>query len=697
MRTLARVGLFLSLVAILSVGYPATAGPRGASGSAPVSAARIGRSYVYLGDLSEIDRSVGGRPETTGVAPLEMDAPAVDGTYTVLVRLYDAPVEGEAIGDVVEIESIEVADGMFVVEAELPATPGEAWVEVTVVDSSGLYTILEPRDPLGETQGEPQLLLGTDAFVGGGLNNQADGNYAVATGGRNNSALGNKSAIGGGWANQASGPVSVVTGGEKNTGSSFYASVGGGRENRAAATYAVISGGYGNKARGPKTTVGGGRLNDAMGIAATIAGGQQNKALHDYAAVGGGRFNSVTAPKGTIGGGGGDSASDGNLVTDKYGAICGGFANQAGDNAGTVTDAWLATVAGGADNEASGSWSFVGGGLINVASGTESGIAAGNRNRATGVGGFVGGGYGNGATGSRSAVLGGYNNAASGYRSAVGGGYSNEASKEESTVAGGYNNTASGSRSTVAGGRDNAAGGTRATIGGGISNHASGTDSVIAGGYDHTVTGQRGSVPGGYRNSASGTDSFAAGHRAKAQHAGAFVWADDTAFDFASTVADQFNVRATGGVRIVSAVSGTGAPSAGVHLAYGSNSWGTISDVAVKGGFVKVDAPALLRSLSEMPVYSYHLLSQVQQDGEAPVRHVGPTAQDFNEAFAHLFGQVESETHINNMDAIGIALAAVQGLLEQNRALEDRVEALEAESSRLADEIALLRAALPQE
>ena len=47
-----------------------------------------------------------------------------------------------------------------------------------------------------------------------------------------------------------------------------------------------------------------------------------------------------------------------------------------------------------------------------------------------------------------------------------------------------------------------------------------------------------------------GLNSFAAGRRAKALHDGAFVWADATDADFASTADNQFNIRATGRVRV---------------------------------------------------------------------------------------------------------------------------------------------------
>lgn len=67
---------------------------------------------------------------------------------------------------------------------------------------------------------------------------------------------------------------------------------------------------------------------------------------------------------------------------------------------------------------------------------------------------------------------------------------------------------------------------------------------------DNTAIGVNSFVGGGSRNSASGSRSFAAGHRAKAQHNGTFVWADLSDPDFASTGDGQFLIRAGGGVGI---------------------------------------------------------------------------------------------------------------------------------------------------
>jgi hypothetical protein len=51
-------------------------------------------------------------------------------------------------------------------------------------------------------------------------------------------------------------------------------------------------------------------------------------------------------------------------------------------------------------------------------------------------------------------------------------------------------------------------------------------------------------------NAATGDYSYAAGRRAKANHQGAYVWADSQDTNFTSTAPDQFLIRAAGNVGI---------------------------------------------------------------------------------------------------------------------------------------------------
>src|SRR6185436_19508148 len=97
-----------------------------------------------------------------------------------------------------------------------------------------------------------------------------------------------------------------------------------------------------------------------------------------------------------------------------------------------------------------------------------------------------------------------------------------------------------------------------ATVGGG------GNNIVLANGLYATI-------PGGSANTATNY-AVAAGTRAKANHTGAFVWADSTDADFPSTANNQFLVRASGGVGI-----GTNNPQSALHVA------GTITATGFSG------------------------------------------------------------------------------------------------------------------
>jgi hypothetical protein len=117
--------------------------------------------------------------------------------------------------------------------------------------------------------------------------------------------------------------------------------------------------------------------------------------------------------------------------------------------------------------------------------------------------------------------------------------------------------TANTTFSVIGGGVDNhIAHSSSATINGGYGNRvASGADySTIAGGFENDI-GEDAAfslIAGGRENNISSNASYtlAAGRRAKANHPGAFVWADSTDADFNSTGNDQFLIRASGGVGV---------------------------------------------------------------------------------------------------------------------------------------------------
>jgi len=363
--------------------------------------------------------------------------------------------------------------------------------------------------------------------------------------------------------------------------------------------------------------------------------------------IGGFLLNTMTS--GVVGGtiSGGGLASQTNRVTDSYGTVGGGAANQAGDAAGFQLDRAFATVGGGFGNTASGYTSSVGGGNGNTASAQNASVAGGN---------------GNQATAQNAAISGGSVNTASAQNATVGGGLSNAASGVSSTVGGGLGNTASEFGSTVGGGDRNTALGSNSTVGGGQSNSAAATYSTIPGGRFNTII-----VDAQY--------SFAAGYDAdvvNAAHDNSFVWSGSTS-GTDSWGAGTFTARAPGGVRFYTNVSNT---TSGVQLATNGGAWASLSDRNAKNSFSAVDPRAILETLADIDISTWNYNGQ-----DASIRHIGPVAQDFYAAF----GVGEDDTHITTVDADGVALASIQGLYaifqEQEatiNALQTRINQLEA-------------------
>jgi len=177
---------------------------------------------------------------------------------------------------------------------------------------------------------------------------------------------------------------------------------------------------------------------------------------------------------------------------------------------------------------------------------------------------------------------------------------------------------------------------------------------------------------------------FAAGRYARAEHDGSFVWG--SAPGILATVTESFaensfTVRCQGGARFYTA-NGTGA---GVSLAGGSGTWTSLSDRNAKENFEQVDATAILAKVAAMPVKTWNYKTQADN-----IRHIGPTAQDFKSAF----GVGESDMGITTVDADGVALAAIQGLVEELKERDREIEELKTKSAdidRLRNELRALR------
>ena len=268
--------------------------------------------------------------------------------------------------------------------------------------------------------------------------------------------------------------------------------VGGGKVNTAAGFGTVVAGGDTNSANGQYTFVGGGTGNTANTNLGTIVGGSTNTAAGYYNFIGAGFTNSgtsassVTTQSGTMNGttavtlsGSNASIKVGQYITgtsigsDTYVAAISGTSltlSKVASGSSTSTLSFFTphgVVVGGGNNQATGSYSFIGGGgdagtaaNRNVASGDWSVVAGGRNNTASGIGSFIGGGGFDGssaqaniASGLTSVVGGGQANTASGTSSFVGGGVLNTANTTGATVSGGYQNTANSGMGTVVGGR----------------------------------------------------------------------------------------------------------------------------------------------------------------------------------------------------------------------------------------------------
>jgi trimeric autotransporter adhesin len=309
--------------------------------------------------------------------------------------------------------------------------------------------------------------------------------------------------------------------------------------------------------------LGGAAINniEAGVIGATIAGGGQdnnsgldspNDVRGNFGTIGGGSANFIDAYTfGTIAGG------VGNIVQGHYATVGGGANN--------IPAAAYATIGGGSINYIFGSTSTIGGGSNNSIGGVLSAITGGDSNTITGDVSVIGGGYLNANGGSYAVIGGGNHNVSTSHFGTISGGSENEATGIAATVAGGFlnngygpyaaigggsSNTVNGNTGTIAGGDQNIVGGVMTAIGGGRLNYGWNVSdySVISGGFSNTVYGDFATIPGGYHNDADGLASFAGGYRAYAAHDGSFVWADAHEADFFSTAANQFCIRASGGI-----------------------------------------------------------------------------------------------------------------------------------------------------
>jgi len=306
--------------------------------------------------------------------------------------------------------------------------------------------------------------------------------------------------------------------------------------------------------------------------------------------------------------------------------------------------------------------SVIAGGSGNVieANTTAGVISGGRRNRLSSPGTPDGEGYSQDS--SFSVIAGGRDNFIRADVATIGGGHDNMIYNDVSTIAGGKDHVAAGEAATISGGEANSATNDYASVGGGLTNVAGGAFSV---------------VPGGTLNAAKGDYSFAAGHRAKANLPGQFVWADSQDVDFAAGAPNGFAVRAQGGVVFT---SGQGGDNQTVSWAPGGGSWSFTSDAATKENVRQINPREILRRLTTVPITEWNYIGYGQ-------RHIGPMAQDWHAAFPIS----TDEKTVNTAHLHGISLAAIQGLVEELKERDGKIEQLEAQNAEVQAELSAIR------
>jgi trimeric autotransporter adhesin len=530
--------------------------------------------------------------------------------------------------------------------------------------------------------GTHHRISSVNGFIGGGWMNtiQTNSGYSVVVGGSFNGVLGNASSafIGGGYGNAigpdgfgGGGSSSVIGGGLNNTNNEYYSFIGGGQQNtiQGLADDSVIAGGGFNVIAG----------SYAQLVYSVIGGGYGNsmKTNTSYAVIGGGFGNS--------------------LGTAYYQTIGGGYVNSIGTNASG------STIAGGYNNgiQPAAVYSTIGGGSGNAIQtiAFNANIGGYNATIAGGLGNIdgspytsMGGGVDNiiGTNSNSGTIAGGYENFVNNntFDSVIGGGsfHSIGTNSADSTIGGGSENSIGNNSSggTVGGGVGNKiqTSAFYSTIGGGYVNaiQTNASFSAISGGLENVIANGAyySTIPGGYMNTVADPFGFAAGDQAQALHSGAFVWADSRGYAFPSTAVNQFSARATGGVRFVTGLDGSGNPDAGVSLAAGSGSWTSLSDRNAKENFAPVNAQAVLAKVAALPLSTWNYKAQ-----PAAIRHIGPMAQDFKAAF-HVG---ESDRGITTVDAEGVALAAIQGLNQKLNEKDAEIKDLKARLDKVQQQL----------
>ncbi len=503
---------------------------------------------------------------------------------------------------------------------------------------------------------------GTLAFAAG-ANNNAAGNYSIALG-ADNSAIAAYSSVGGGSANLANGIAATVVAGVGNTASGDSAFVGAGGGNTASGSKSFIGGGRENQATGDYSHIGGGWLNYTESLYSTVGGGERDSAIGQWSTIAGGRNNDAEGIYSTIGGGTGNRTA--------------GTRSFIGGGTGNFADGFDAIVVGGENCSTLVGGGFVGGGDNNVVEGVNGVVAGGIDNRVTGYASAILGGINNQVDGDSSVIVGGLDNiiALGASWSAIGGGRQNTATGYNSVIGGGWLNTATGNYSAITGGSGHSASGPGAFIGGGVSHTATKPYATVIGGGFNDCAGGWSTILGGSGNVIEGTLFFDTDFSLVFGQSVA-CRTSNRAMIFNSSSPGRLGINRDsddGGLAHPVHVGTTTTDGNGARLT-ATGVWTDASSREFKENFVEMGGSELLDKIAQLSLPHYNYKGTAEKhigpmaEDFAALFNVG--------SIDETTGQIDNR-YLSAKDVAGVSLAGVKELIRKNAALEQRIAKLEA-------------------